>query len=266
MAASTGGIQMKQTRLPAWVATAALALAGCIVGATAAAAQPAARAPDFNGVWMAFAAENPAGGGNAPTYSDAGKAKLDAFKAQYTEVPETGWWCLGTGMPSVMLSMVSYPITVVQTPKLLAMLAELEMQRRFVYLDGRPHDDGLLPSSVGHSVGKWEGDTLVIDTALLGEWQLAPWPRTEQTHVVERMYLTKLGKIKARPSGFVAGAGTPINDDVLVFDLTLTDPAYYAGPQRRVIYYQRMADTATLEYQCTYEHWSDELEKHRVKK
>jgi hypothetical protein len=218
--------------------------------------------PDFSGVWMAFAAENLAGG-STPLYTNEGKAKLEQFKAQYTQIPETGIWCLGTGMPHMMLSMVSYPITIVQTPKLMAMLAELEMQRRFVYLDGRSHDDTLLSSSTGHSTAKWEGNSLVIDTVNLSEWQLAPWPRSEQTRIVERVSMTRLGNIKARPSGFVAGAGQPLNDDVLVFDMTVTDPGYYAGPQRRIIYYQRMPDTATLEYQCTYELWFDELEKHR---
>lgn len=238
--------------------TASAFLASCTPAPSAASAPP-----DFSGVWMAFAVENPAGGGNTPVYSDEGKARLEAFKAQYTEIPETGLWCLGTGMPGVMMSMVSYPITVVQTPKLLAMLAELEMQRRLVYLDGRPHDDEVLPSSAGHSVGKWEGNSLVIDTVNLSEWQLAAWPRTEQTHIVERVSMTKLDQIKARPTGFVAGAGTPLNDDVLVFDTSITDPAYYAQPQRRITYFQRMPDTSTLEYQCTYEHWFDELEKKR---
>jgi len=75
--------------------------------------------------------------------------------------------------------------------------------------------------------------------------------------------MTRLDRITARPSGFVAGAGKPLNDYVLVFDMTVTDTGYYEGPQRRVIYYQRMPDTATLEYQCTYEHWFDDLEKKR---
>jgi hypothetical protein len=225
----------------------------------------AAEPPDFNGVWMAFAVENPDGTGNRPTYSAEGQAKLDAFRGQFREIPETGLWCLGLGMPSVMLSTVSYPITIVQTPDLMAMMAELEMQRRLVYLDGRPHDEAnLLPSSAGHAVGRWEGDTLVIDTALLSEWNLAPWPRSEEAHIVERVSLTKLDRISARPTGFVASAGTPINDDVLVFDMTIVDPAYYAGPQRRIVYYQNMPDTATLEYQCTFEHWSSELEKQRI--
>jgi hypothetical protein len=222
-----------------------------------------ATVPDFSGVWMAFAVENPDGGGNAPQYSAEGKAKLDQFASQYRAIPETGIWCLGLGMPSMMMSLVSYPVQVVQTPKLIVMLAELEMQLRRVHMDGRGHSDDLLPSSSGHSTGKWEGSTLVIDTALLSEWQVRPWPRSEQAHIVERVSMTKLGNIKARPSGFVAGAGKPINDDVLVFEMTITDPVYYAGPQRRKVYYQRMDDTVTLEYQCTTELWMDELEKQR---
>jgi hypothetical protein len=222
----------------------------------------AAEHPDFSGVWMAFAVENPAGG--APQYSPEGQAKLDEFAAQFTSIPETGAWCYGTGMPSVMLSTVSYPIEIVQHASRLVMLAELEMQVRRVYLDGRAHPEDFLPTGVGHSVGTWDGDTLVIDTTLLSEWLVRPWPKSEQTHIVERVYLTKLGGITARPTGFVASVEKPINDDVLVVELTLTDPTFYVGPQQRTTYFQRMADTATLEYACSGEHWLEELEKNRV--
>jgi hypothetical protein len=222
--------------------------------------------PDLSGVWMAFAVENPAGTGNTPQYSAEGRAALDAFAAQFSEIPETGAWCFGTGMPSVMLSTVSYPIEIVQHASRLVMLAELEMQVRRVYLDGREHPTDFLPTGVGHSVGTWDGETLVIDTTLLSEWQIRPWPKSEQTHVVERVYLTKLGDITARASGFVASVEKPINDDVLVVEMTLTDPTLYEGPQLRTAYFQRMADTATLEYACSGEHWLEELEKNRVSK
>ena len=219
--------------------------------------------PDLSGVWMAFAVENP-DGGNAPRYSQEGQATLEEFAAQFTSIPETGAWCYGTGMPSVMLSTVSYPVEIVQHASRLVMLAELEMQVRRVYLDGRSHPADYLPTGVGHSVGTWDGDTLVIDTALLSEWSLRPWPRTEQTRITERVYITKLGNITARPTGFVASVQKPINDDVLVVELTITDPALYDGPQRRTAYFQRMSDTATLEYACSAEHWLEELEKNRV--
>lgn len=253
---------MMAYRLPALTAL-LLVLVGCS-GAGGPAGPAAGARPDFSGVWMAFAVENPDGGGNAPRYSPEGEAKLDAFRAQFRSVPETGVWCLGLGMPHVMMSLVSYPIQIVQTDSIMVMLAELEMQVRRVYLDGRPHDPELLPSSAGHSIGTWDGDTLVIDTTQLTEWNVRPWPRSEEAHFVERMYMTRLQDIEARPSGFVTNAGAPLNDDVLVFEMTFTDPAYYAGPQRRKIYYQRMPDTATMEYQCTTELWIDELEKQRI--
>jgi hypothetical protein len=247
------------------VAAAVLMLAAC-----SAREEPRAGAavapPDLSGTWMAFAVENPDGGGNAPQYSAAGAAKLDAFAAQFRAIPETGKWCLGTGMPSVMMSMVTYPIQIVQTPRLLVMLAELEMQLRRVHLDGRSHSDDLLPSSAGHSTATWEGNTLVIDTALLSDWEVRPWPRSASTHIVERVHLTRLADVKARASGIIASSvSPPVNDDVLVVDMTLTDPAYYAGPQRRTIYFQRMDDTLTLEYLCTTEHWLEALEQQRIK-
>jgi hypothetical protein len=231
--------------------------------ATVEPAPAAAEHPDLSGVWMAFAVENPAGG-NAVRYSPEGEATLAAFAAQFSSIPETGAWCYGTGMPSVMLSTVSYPIEIVQHASRLVMLAELEMQVRRVYLDGRPHPDDFLPTGVGHSVGTWDGDTLVIDTTLLSEWQIRPWPKSAETRIVERVYLTKLGDIAARATGFVASVEKPINDDVLVVEMTLTDPSFYAGPQQRTAYYQRMSDTATLEYACSSEHWFEQLEKNRV--
>jgi len=261
---------MRATRkLPSVAAAcvAALLVPACTPApsAPAEAAQPAAAEhPDLSGVWMAFAVENPDGTGNAPRYSPEGEATLDAFAAQFSEIPETGAWCYGTGMPSVMMSTVSYPIEFVQDASRILMVAELEMQVRRVYLDGRAHPDDFLPQGVGHSVGTWDGDTLVIDTGLLSEWQVRPWPRTEQTRITERVYLTKLDKVSVRATGFVASVEKPINDDVLVDEITVIDPALYAGPQRRTAYFQRMADTATLEYACSAEHWLEALEKNRA--
>jgi hypothetical protein len=228
------------------------------------AAAPAPSHPDFSGVWMAFAVENPDGGGNAPRYSAAGQAMLDAFAAQFREIPETGAACVGTGMPGVMLSTVSYPIELVQNASRILMVAELETQVRRVFLDGRSHPENFLTTSVGHSIGTWEGDTLVIDTTLLEEWQLRPWPRSDETRIAERVRLTKLADVTARPTGFVATVEAPVNDDVLVFDITVTDPTLYDGPQRRIAYYQRMSDTATLEYGCSKGLWFDQLEAQRI--
>src|SRR5690606_20792093 len=121
-------------------------------------------------------------------------------------------------------------------------------------------------TSVGHSIGTWEGETLVIDTALLEEWPLRPWPRSDATRIVERVRLTKLADVDARPTGFVASVEAPVNDDVLVFDITVTDPSLYDGPQRRIAYYQRMSDSATLEYACSKGLWLEQLEEQRIER
>jgi hypothetical protein len=231
----------------------------------AACAPEAPSHPNFSGVWMGFAVENPAGGGNTPSYSAEGEAKLDAFVAQFREIPEPGAHCVGTGMPGVMLSLVSYPIELVQTDSRIVMVAELETQVRRVFLDGRGHPEDMFPTTVGHSVGTWEGSTLVIDTTLLEPWELRPWPRSEEAHIVERLYRTTLDQVTARPSGFVAELDAAISDEVLVFDITLTDPVYYDGPQRRIAYYQRVADDATAEYGCINGLWRDELEDQRIR-
>jgi hypothetical protein len=226
------------------------------------AAAPAAH-PDLSGVWMAFAAVAPEGG-LAPKYSAEGQATLDAFASKFKKIPETGAYCVPGGMPGMMLATVSYPIEIVQTENRLVMLGELEMQVRRVFLDGRDHPTDYLPTGVGHSTGHWDGNQLVVDTTLLEEWQLRPWPRSEQTHMVERLYLTKRSAVSAASNAFVASVQKPINDDVLVVELTVTDPTLYDGPQKRTAYYQRMADTATLEYACAAELWLKELEKNRV--
>jgi hypothetical protein len=246
--------------VPLLLATAACGQSG---PATNAAAATSAQ-PDLSGVWMAFTVENPAGGGTTPRYTAEGAAKLDAFVAEYHEIPEPGAGCVGTGMPAVMLSLVSYPIEFAQNASRIVMVAELEMQVRRVFIDGRGHPEDAFPSGVGHSIGTWEGDTLVVDTTLLEEWPLRPWPRSEDMHIVERMHLTKLGDITARPTGFVATLAPPESDDVLVVDITVTDPTYYAGPQRRIAYYQRMTDADTSEYACSRGLWYDALEEQRI--
>jgi len=88
----------------------------------------------------------------------------------------------------------------VQTPNLLVMLVESSVPgARQVFLDGRSHPPNLQPSWLGHSVGRWEGDTLVIDTIGLND---RGWidgggrPQTEQTHVIERYRRPDLGHLE----------------------------------------------------------------------
>jgi hypothetical protein len=84
---------------------------------------------------------------------------------------------------------------------------------RVVYMDGRKHPDDLLPSWFGHSIGRWDGDTLVIDTVGYNDkfWlDSRGTPHTEQMHTVERW--------------------TRINYGTLVNEFTLDDPGAFSRP------------------------------------
>jgi hypothetical protein len=85
---------------------------------------------------------------------------------------------------------------------------------RVVYMDGRPHPTGdtLRPTYLGHSVGRWEGDTLVIDSVGFNEkqWLVGSYPTTEQLHLTERI---------ARPDLMT-----------LSYEATIDDPGAYTAP------------------------------------
>jgi hypothetical protein len=67
---------------------------------------------------------------------------------------------------------------------------------RVIYMDGRPHpsSEALRPTFLGHSIGHWEGDTLVVDTVGLNEkqWPVGSYPTTSQLHLTERISRSNL--------------------------------------------------------------------------
>jgi hypothetical protein len=86
----------------------------------------------------------------------------------------------------------------VGSPSMLVMLYELDPPRQ-IYLDGRSHPQELNPTWQGHSVGHWEGDTLVVDTVGFNglAWYGGGIPSTEMLHIVERYHRTDLGHMEA---------------------------------------------------------------------
>jgi hypothetical protein len=79
---------------------------------------------------------------------------------------------------------------------------------RVVYMDGRKHPDDLLPTWVGHSIGRWDGDTLVIDTVGFNDkfwFDRRGTPHTEQLHTIERYtrlnYGTLLNEVTLEDAG-----------------------------------------------------------------
>jgi hypothetical protein len=99
----------------------------------------------------------------------------------------------------------------VHTPTFLAILFTEDPPRQ-IFLDGRPHPDDPNPSWLGHSIGHWEGDTLVVDTVGFNAvaWYGGGQPSTEKLHVIERFTRTDLGHLET--------------------EITIEDPAVLRSP------------------------------------
>jgi len=100
--------------------------------------------------------------------------------------------------PSIIYSMQGpFPIEILQGTELLVIKLEYFDHIRVVFLDGREHPDAGYPhSKQGHSVGHWDGDTLVVDTTFLSESTLLNngLNHSDNVHLIERFRLTDDGQ------------------------------------------------------------------------
>jgi hypothetical protein len=95
----------------------------------------------------------------------------------------------------LLIAPLSYKI--VQTPKVIVMMWEGQPPNfRQVFLDQPDHSKAWFPTWLGHSIAKWEGDTLVVDTvAFNGKSWIGLYPYTEKLHVTERWRRPELARI-----------------------------------------------------------------------
>jgi hypothetical protein len=103
--------------------------------------------------------------------------------------------CLPAGLPLGDF----LPFKVVQTPRLIVMLAEGDNTRRQLYTDGRKLPPDPQPTWLGYSVGRWEGDTLVVDTAGFNDktWLDAfGHPHSEVLRLEERFHRRDFGHME----------------------------------------------------------------------
>jgi hypothetical protein len=162
------------------------------------AASVAASLPDWSGIWLpdledqfAQIESNP-----VPWTSDVA-AEVKRLTAAEAAGHPKGLFanCLPEAMPAWML--VSHnALEILFTPGRVTMLGESDGNRlRRIYTDGRPHPDDPDPSFHGHSIGHWEGETLVVDTVgVLPQTYIAiseavGVPNNGDLHVVERIHL-----------------------------------------------------------------------------
>jgi hypothetical protein len=120
------------------------------------------------------------------------KDNAEVLAGKFAFTPHS--FCMPAGVPGFHLYGFQ-PLYFVQTPKEVIMIYSNDQQVRHVYLDV-PHSTNLKPSWYGESVGRYEGDTLVVDTIGLNDKTFVDnfrTPHTEKLRVVERFKLVDGG-------------------------------------------------------------------------
>jgi hypothetical protein len=160
--------------------------------------QALAKLPDWSGTWTPAISDQAA---QERTNPPPWKPQIAKQIAHMYAEEEAGRpfpiidHCFPTGMPSWML-ITHNAFEILFTPGRVTILGEGDGNRmRRIYTDGRPHPADPDPSFHGHSIGHWEGNTLVVDTvALLPQAYLAVSeavgvPNNGDMHIVERLHL-----------------------------------------------------------------------------
>ena len=212
--------------------------------------------PDLNGIWQALNTANwdiqehaarpglvvalgavgavPAGlgvveGGEIPYLPAAAAKKKENFENRLTADPEIK--CYLPGVPRA--TYMPYPFQIVQTPKFVLMAYEYAGATRTIYMDKAPPSPA--DSWMGHSVARWEGDTLVVDVTSLNDqtwFDRAGNFHSDALHVVERY--------------------TPLSPDALTYEVTIEDPKVFSRPWKMSMpLYRRLEKNAQLfEFKC----------------
>ena len=229
----------------------ALGLLACLAVNVCLAADPALDPgkPNIFGVWLGT------GGPDAdPRFRNTPWPKPDftewgAAQSKLLTTPETPDECSPYGPVSYMSGGGFFPVEIARTTTGIVLLLESASNPRRIYMDGRKHPDDLDPTWGGHSIGRWEGDTLVVDTIgsngrgrplngyLSGSVNSRAdySPRllvSDKLHLVERIRLVG-------------------NGEFLEDELAIDDPQTYRKPFTVKHYWQRRPDLEVLEYFCS---------------
>lgn len=187
--------------------------------------------PDLSGVWL----------GNGANSTDISRDlkpgesvemlpwAADVVKTrQSKDDPEAN--CLPTGIPRGS----PYPWRIAQTPGIYFIVYEGNIHSwRQIFMDGRKHPADPDPTWYGHSIGHWEGKTLVVDTVGFNDkfwFDYKGHPHTEKLHTIERFTRTDMGH--------------------MTIEVTIDDPGAYAKPFTTTGHAQIMAGQDLMEYIC----------------
>ena len=138
---------------------------------------------------------------NVPEMKSPYKERYEALLKQAAAgtLPDPGALCLPQGMPGMMGAI--YGLEILQTPKIIAISSEFKAGTRRIWMDEKAHPpaDELDETFVGHSIGRWEGDVLVVETVGI-RTDVAfggrpPLPHSSKLRLTERFRQTAPGML-----------------------------------------------------------------------
>jgi len=189
--------------------------------------------PDFSGIWKApntrWLDNLAADGVEVPMLPWAAKLYQERQQNNAKDRPS------GRCLPHSVTDFDAHhmPKKVIQTPGLLVLLFESYHSYRQIFTDGRPLPEDRDPAWFGYSVGKWERDTLVVDTVGIND---KTWlddgghPHSDVLHVVERFQRPDFGHMQVA--------------------VTIDDPKTYTKPWTVTIPWEFVPDTELLDWVC----------------
>jgi hypothetical protein len=207
-------------------------------------------APDLSGIWIAngallllegeeavAAARADAATGRAPLppaepppYKPDAEAQRQEYLAR-RGIDDPMARCLLTGVPRIKFRPL--PFEIVQMPGRIIILYEIHHAFRIIPTDGRPHPDDLEPSYLGDSVGRWDGDTLVVDVIGFNT----------------KTWLTGVGTIHSEQLR-VTERYTRDTFDTIRYEVTMEDPEVFTKPWTIRETFRLRPNERIREYEC----------------
>ena len=194
--------------------------------------------PDWGGIWFVQGGASGMGGG--PVLPKLKGEYLERYNAWRAEAVANGGVvrrdrsnCSPPGMPRIM-RLGQYPYEFLFTPGRVTINQEAWMQTRTIWTDGRAHKEDPDPTFMGDSIGRWEGDTLVVDTIGISD-RLdidTGMPHSSQFRLTERIYLS------------------PDEPDLLINEMRMEDREALEEPFEVTVRYRRDRHGSLIEFQC----------------
>jgi hypothetical protein len=197
-----------------------------------------AHKPDLSGVWLRHmpASTRQFFSKQEPSMRPWAEAKYKAAKPTsgpdaVLELSDPVFSCFPPGVPQILFW--PYPMEIIQIPGRVIMFFEFNHYVRQIYTDGRGHNQDLPSTWMGDSIGRWEGDTLVVDATGFNDKTSIDrlgHPHSDAMHLVERI--------------------RRVDHDTLQDDITIDDPKAFTKPWTGQQIFQLKPGWEIAEYVC----------------